>query len=471
MSINSVYQTENKNKNRKRGFPLIRILLFIFAATLVWKFGIDKRSSHSSQKSQDASVLPMLDTLDRRLEQSLERPLSYMNQLTHVVKPGDTFDEILSNCDISKKDADEVYRSLKPLGLPALFPGDSLIVKKSPEGGLQKLALLSRLKYWYRVTRNDSLIKAEKSSLGISTYRCLVNGTLESSLSEEIAKFGVGEYITSKFADIFAWDINFFLDPRKGDTFQILFEEKFAEGHFVGYGEILAARYTNDGKDYYAFAYPDENGNLSYYDENGKALQKQFLKAPLKFTRISSNFSFHRLHPVLGIVRPHLGIDYAAPRGTPIYAAADGVVTFAGPKGGFGKFVSISHGYYETTYGHLQGFGNIRRGSRVKQGDMIGTVGATGLATGPHLDYRMKRGSEFVNPSTISLPSKKSIPSNEAAEFQSIKGTYNTAFEHRFNQHSGFHILDIENTKAAEAEVNQVSRTALGDANGDTPGS
>jgi murein DD-endopeptidase MepM/ murein hydrolase activator NlpD len=462
---NSVY-LKNEDTSRKRGFPLIRLLLIIFAVVLVWK--LTKGLWFSASQSQSASVLPTLEPVNRQIEQSIQK----VNFLTRVVKPGDTFDGILSGFEITQKEASDIYNSLKPIGLPPLYPGDSLIViKKDQNGELKKIALLSRMKYWYKVTRNDSLIRAEKSSIQISKYTCLVNGVLETSLSEQVAQYGVGDYITSKLADIFAWDINFFLDPRKGDTFQILFEQKYAEGHFVGYGDILAAHYNNNGKDYYAFAFTDENGAISYYDEKGNAVQKEFLKAPLKFSRISSGFSLHRKHPILGIIRPHLGVDYAAPAGTPVYAAADGSVISAGPKGGFGNLVVISHGYYETSYGHLSHIASgIHYGSRVMQGDMIGTVGATGLATGPHLDYRMKRGSVFVNPMTVSLPSKRSIGEKEEQQFMMVKEACQMAFDKRFSHQTGCHIIEIEKGESEKATVNEIS-SSTDSINGNTPGS
>jgi murein DD-endopeptidase MepM/ murein hydrolase activator NlpD len=464
-NYNSVY-LKNEKPSRKRGFPLIRLLLVIFAVVVVWK--LSQRHLFSSSESQSASVLPALEPVNRQIEQSIQK----VNFLTRVVKPGDTFDGILSGFEITKKEASDIYNSLKPLGLPPLYPGDSLIViKKDQNGELKNLALLSRMKYWYKVTRNDSLIRAEKMSLQISRYTCLVNGVLETSLSEQIAEYGVGDYITSKLADIFAWDINFFLDPRKGDTFQILFEQKYAEGHFIGYGDILAAHYNNNGRDYYAFAFTDEDGSVNYYDEKGNAVQKEFLKAPLKFSRISSGFSFHRKHPILGIIRPHLGVDYAAPGGTPVYAAADGTIISAGPKGGFGNLVVISHGYYETSYGHLAQINSgIHYGSRVKQGDMIGTVGATGLATGPHLDYRMKRGSAFVNPMTVSLPSKRSIVEKEKKKFMMDKEACQMAFDKRFSSQTGCHVIEIEKVESEKATVNEIS-SGSDSTNGNTPGS
>jgi murein DD-endopeptidase MepM/ murein hydrolase activator NlpD len=404
----------------------------------------------------EATVVPALPSVSNQLQKNLEKT----ELLSYVIKPGDTFYGILARMEISSDRAREILNSLKPLGLPSLFPGDSLLIKKSEGGEIKKLELISRSQHRYQVNYSDSLIEARKKPIEITSYICMVNGILESSLSEDLYKYGISDVITWKFADIFAWDINFFLDPRKGDTFQIIFEQKYADGRFVGYGEILAARYVNNGREFLAFGVPDKSGKYHYYDKNGKSVQKQFLRAPLKYSRISSKFSYNRKHPILGIVRPHLGIDYAAPVGTPVSAAADGRVSFSGWKGGYGKMVILSHGgAYQTYYGHLNSISSkIRNGAVVKQGDQIGTVGSTGLSTGPHLDYRMKRHGKFVNPLTISPPSSGTIAQDKRMEFQNIKQACLTAMEKRFPQQAGLHILEIEKPVTGEPVVHQINR-------------
>jgi murein DD-endopeptidase MepM/ murein hydrolase activator NlpD len=430
----------NKKKNRKRGFPLIRIVISLTVIAFFWK-SFRNNNSTSEETIQSAAIVPSFQEIGREKASVVSDDLS-----TYIVKSGDTFYGIMSRHEIPQATAVEIYNSLKPLGLPALFPGDSLVLKKDSSGTINKINLLSRLQYWYNVSLIGNQIKAEKKPLSTTRYICLLNGALETSLSEEVYKYGVSDVVTWRIADIFAWDINFFLDPRKGDTFQIIFEQKYAEGNFLGYGEILAAKYTNNGTVYYAFGFPDEDGKIRYYDLNGKSVQKQFLKAPLRYSRISSGFSYNRKHPILGIVRPHLGIDYAAPTGTPVYAAADGRVKFAGRKGGYGNLVILSHGSaYETWYGHLNAFGRgIRTGKVVKQSDKIGTVGATGLATGPHLDYRMKRGSGFVNPLKISMPSKESIETEKKSSFDLVKNSYLLSFDSRLPEQTGNFVLDIQ---------------------------
>lgn len=443
-------------RRRKRRIPLIRSLLIASAVFLIWKVVPRNHSADQKTPIMEAAIVPSLPPVSNPLQKKIEET----ELLSCTIKPGDTFYGVLARFEINNNLTREILNSLKPLGLPSLFPGDSLIVKKSENGKIEELELLSRSQYRFQVKCSDSLIVAQKKNVDITTYTCMVNGVLQSSLSEDLYKYGISDVITWKFADIFAWDINFFLDPRKGDSFQIIFEKKFADGRFVGYGEILSARYVNNGKEFLAFGVPDKGGKLHYYDKNGKSVQKQFLKAPLKYSRISSNFSYNRKHPILGIVRPHLGIDYAAPIGTPVSAAADGRVSFSGWKGGYGKMVILSHGgAYETHYGHLHSIRpKIRTGAFVKQGDQIGTVGSTGLSTGPHLDYRMKRHGRFVNPLTIAPPSSGTITEDRRMEFQNVKQACLTAMEKRFPQQVGLHILEIETPVTEEPVVHQINR-------------
>lgn len=462
--------SSKKYRGRKRKIPLIRSLLIATSVFLVWKVVPRNHLPKEKINIQEAAIVPVLPSVNDHLQKTLDRPFNQM--LSYAVKPGDTFYGILSKFEISAVWAKDILSSLKPLGLPPLFPGDSLIVKKTVEGKFQGLELLSKSNCRFQVNCTDSVIEAKKLPFEVSSYLCMVNGTLETSLSEDLYKYGISDVITWKFADIFAWDINFFLDPRKGDSFQIIFEQKYVDGRFAGYGEILAARYINNGKQFSAYGLADKDGRIRYYDENGKSVQKQFLKAPLKFSRISSGFTYHRKHPILGIVRPHLGIDYAAPGGTPVSAAADGKVVFAGWKGNYGKMVILSHGgVYETYYGHLKSIASkLRIGSYVGQGDQVGTVGATGMATGPHLDYRMKRYGQFVNPTTISMPSNGSVAEDRKLEFENIKQACLTALDYRFSKQVGLHIIEIETPVTEEPVVHQINRDT-GSLNGINTGS
>lgn len=396
---------------------------------------------------------------------------NFVQFFSYIVKPGDTFAGILTQFNIPERLASSYYSTLKSVGFHTLYPGDSLVIIKDKHENLKTCSLLSRLSHWYHIYNNDTTLQIERKPIDVTCYRCVVKGTLETSLSEDMFRYGVGDALVIKFADIFAWDINFFMDPRKGDQFEVLFEKNYREGKFIGYGSILAAKYISSDKTFYAIGLQDEKGSLQYYDLDGKSVQKQFLKAPLRFNRISSGFAYSRRHPILGIYRPHLGIDYAAPTGTPVYSAADGTVTFSGVNGNYGKHVRISHGAsYETYYGHLHRIcGGISRGVRVKQGQLIGTVGSTGLATGPHLDYRMKIGSRFVNPLKISLPSKKGVSPEDMERYELVTQMYLSILETRFKK-EGFFVLDITQPEKRESMVSKT--TPIPDVtNGNAPNS
>ncbi|NHA14229.1 peptidoglycan DD-metalloendopeptidase family protein [Thioalkalivibrio sp. XN279] len=222
-----------------------------------------------------------------------------------------------------------------------------------------------------------------------------------------------------RLAGIYAWDIDFALEIRRDDWFAVVYEEIWQDGAKLRDGEIVAAEFSNQGRSFRAVRFPDEDGRASYYTPEGDSMRKAFLRAPVDFTRVSSNFNPNRLHPVLKTKRPHRGVDYAARTGTPIMAAGDGKVISAGTQGGYGKTVVLQHGGNVTTlYAHMSRIGsNAKVGRRVKQGDIIGYVGATGLASGPHLHYEYRVNGVHKNPRTVDLPKAEPVPAARRAEF------------------------------------------------------
>lgn len=245
---------------------------------------------------------------------------------------------------------------------------------------------------------------------------------IRSSLFLDAEAIGLSHAKIMELAGIFAWDIDFALDLREGDTFRVLYEEKFLNGQKVGDGDILAARFTNQGRTFAAVRFVEPDGTVGYYTPEGRPMRKAFLRAPLDFTRVSSNFNPRRLHPIFKTVRPHNGIDYSAPRGTPIYAAGNGKVVRAGYSGPNGNFVVIQHGgRYMTKYLHLDRR-SVKAGATVKQGEVIGTVGSTGYATGPHLHYEFLIDGVHRNPKTVDLPKAEPIPARLMASFAQGSG-------------------------------------------------
>ena len=223
-----------------------------------------------------------------------------------------------------------------------------------------------------------------------------------------------------ELAGIFGWDIDFALDIRQGDSFAVIYEEVFLDGEKVRDGDIIAATFSNRGESYQAIRYTDASNHTDYYSPDGHSMRKAFLRTPVEFSRISSRFSLGRKHPILNTIRAHKGVDYAAPRGTPIKATGDGKVIYRGVKGGYGNVVIIQHGSsYSTLYGHMSRFARgVHSGSHVKQGQIIGYVGSSGLATGPHLHYEFRINGVHRNPLTVKLPDAQPLPKQYMADFQ-----------------------------------------------------
>lgn len=326
----------------------------------------------------------------------------------HILKKGETLCDCLATEDISPDTALEYTNALKKyLNLKSLKPGDYIRLFMDKNTNVLKKLIYRR--------GNEEVLTVIKTPLGMVTSRNTKDyvkhvtsawGTVNSTLYEAGLKKGVNMELILELADIFAWDVDFATDIRPNDTFKFIYEEYYRDGKLVRNGRILAAEFVNAGIKHEAFYFEDKEGHKDYYDTQGRCLRKHFLRSPLRYKRISSYFSRRRFHPILRIYRPHLGIDYAAPVGTPVESVGDGRIEFIGWKGDYGKFIRIRHNHnYVTTYGHLSRFARgLKRGQRVKQGQLIGYVGSTGLATGPHLDFRMIHNGIFVNHLKIKSP-------------------------------------------------------------------
>jgi len=272
------------------------------------------------------------------------------------------------------------------------------------------------------IMRNENGFKAEKIEVEYEKRIGQIGGVLKDSLIASIGEGPERTLLALNISDIFAWDIDFTTDLRNGDIFKVVVEELYKDNEFKKYGTVVAVEFVNNGKEYRAYRF-EHNGKAGYYDDEGITLKRPFLKAPLSFRRISSRFSKNRLHPILKRYRPHHGIDYAAPQGTPVSAIGDGTVTFSGYQGGYGKLVVIRHhNGYRTCYGHLSRISKgITSGVKIDQGEVIGYVGSTGLATGPHLHYEMRVKNKPVNPLRIKIPSGEPLPEVALAEFGTFR--------------------------------------------------
>jgi murein DD-endopeptidase MepM/ murein hydrolase activator NlpD len=285
----------------------------------------------------------------------------------------------------------------------------------------------------FRVEKNDTGWVASSVPLKLNCVVKYLDGEINNSLWESMYGQCYSPELIVGLTDIFSWEIDFLTEPRNGDKFRLVFEEYWHDGEFVKYGDILTAEYvfSESGDKYSAFLYKDANGRKDYYDSLGHSLRKALLKSPLNYRRISSGFSYHRFHPIFKVYRPHLGVDYVAPIGTPIVAAGDGIVAFAGWEKGFGRYVEIKHpNGYVTCYGHLSRYGRgIKRGAKVGQKDIVGYVGSSGYSTGPHLDYRVRISGKYVNPLKMSLPPAMPIDKNNWENFRENRDQLISALE------------------------------------------
>lgn len=289
-----------------------------------------------------------------------------------------------------------------------------------PNNQLSKLLYMPDVTNTYEFSTNqDEQFESKLITNPLEAIPTFRKGIIDSSLFVAAAKSNIPENIIMNLVGIFGWDIDFALDIRKGDHFKVIYNELYQDGNMIKTGQILAAEFVNQNRSYQAILYTDPTGLSNYFSPNGKSMRKAFLRSPVKFSRISSRFTSRRWHPVLSKWRSHKGVDYAASRGTPVYAAGDGKIILAGTKGGYGRTVIIQHGgKYTTLYAHLNSYNrNARRGRRVKQGQTIGYVGSSGLATGPHLHYEFRVSGVHRNPLTVKLPAAQPINKKYKAEF------------------------------------------------------
>jgi murein DD-endopeptidase MepM/ murein hydrolase activator NlpD len=345
---------------------------------------------------------------------------------------GENFAGALAKFGLSASEAAQATVAAQgAFNLRQLRAGNSIVVGRSVEGGLREINYkidADRMLHIVPESRGFSAeVREIPSHMGVST----VSGRLEDSLFNAVEEAGESAEVAMRLGQIFGYDLDFYTDPRKGDTFRIVLEKKkYANGETAGYGRILAAEYDNSGKKYQALLFHDDQGRLAYYTADGKSLQKAFLRSPLKFAApVTSHFNKSRFHPILKTYRPHLGTDYGAPVGTPVQAIGKGRVEFAGRKGGDGNMVKIGHAQgYETMYLHLSKM-YVHNGEHVDIGKTIGLVGMTGLATGPHLDFRIEKKGQFLNFERLGLPPSEPVSKKNRAEFTSVREQWLPALE------------------------------------------
>jgi murein DD-endopeptidase MepM/ murein hydrolase activator NlpD len=369
--------------------------------------------------SPDAEVLlgrvAIAEPLPIRTEEALlPAPTSYIRE--ERFQRGDTLAAVLGRLGIAETDVQRLARMPQTR---VLRTGSTLTAEVRLDGELVSLNFLGAREALVRIERDGDGLRAteERDALGIQTV--MKSSVIRLSLFGATDAAGIPDSVAMQLADIFGGDIDFHRDLRKGDRFSVVYEQHVLNGRAVRAGRVLAAEFVNHGKVHRAVWFPGSDGKGGWYAPDGKNLRKAFLRSPLEFSRVSSGFGM-RMHPFLQSWRAHKGVDYAAPIGTRVRSVGDGVVDFAGRNGGYGNMVVVRHqGQYSTLYAHLSGIARgLRKGTRVAQGETIGGVGQTGWATGPHLHYEFRIGSEARNPLTTALPAALPVPAHELGAFR-----------------------------------------------------
>ncbi|HET7307254.1 MAG TPA: peptidoglycan DD-metalloendopeptidase family protein [Gammaproteobacteria bacterium] len=329
-----------------------------------------------------------------------------------TVKGGDTLASIFARDGFSAADVAAIMAigdATQPLR--RIFPGDQLQFVRGPDGTLAQLKLVLPENALLTVSRDAAGFVAHSKPLPVLENVTWAHGVIESSLFGAATEAGLSDNMTMQLIHLFGWDIDFGNEVRPGDSFTVLYQHTYSARDGSGDGAILAAEFHANGHVYTAIRYTDDDGHTGYYTADGHNVRKAFLRSPVKYTRVSSRFSMHRMNPVLHYVRPHEGVDLAAPEGTPIHVTADGTIIFRGRKGGYGNAVVVKHfGRYSTLYGHMSRFARGEHvGSHVHQGQVIGYVGHTGIATGPHVHYEFRINGRHVAPLKVKLPAADPI--------------------------------------------------------------
>lgn len=346
------------------------------------------------------------------------------------VRRDDTLASLMRRLSINNTEAtDFLHHDASASALSSqLRPGHFVKAQVNQDGELLKLEYEIDSDTTLKVGRTTSGYQAQTAALNAETHQLLKSAEINSSLFAATDAADIPDSIAMQVADIFSGEIDFHSDLRKGDRFSVVYEADYNNGNLIKTGKVLATEFTNNGKTYRAFMYRNPEGQTNYFTPEGKSLHKSFLRSPLEFSRISSGFSLGRFHPILQTMRAHKGVDFAAPAGTRIKATSDGVVSFIGSKGGYGNIIILQHpNGMSTVYGHLSRFvSGLRKGIKVSQGEIIGFVGMTGLATGPHLHYEFLLRGQHRDPMTIALPAAMPIEAKYSTDFFAASSTLNS---------------------------------------------
>jgi murein DD-endopeptidase MepM/ murein hydrolase activator NlpD len=402
-----------------------RLLLYatlLVSMAALWHFMQPAPASPAPLAAAEPAALPSttLPAAMSKVVPIVAQQASVASMVEIIVGRNDTLDSIFRRTALNLSDLAAI-RKLPGIrqSLDFLKPGDAIKVSHT-EGDIKELTRKVSETQTMHVVRDDAGFTVKMVDNPVEVRTRTATATIDSSLFQAAEAAKISDNIALKLANAFAWDIDFVLDIREGDRFTAVYEQIYQDGKYLHDGEVLAAEFVNNGKTYRAVRFVSDSGNAGYYTPSGLAMRKAFLRAPVEFSRVSSAFNPHRLHPILNTIRGHMGTDYAAPTGTPVHAAGDGRVSFAGTKGGYGNALVLAHGgNVSTLYGHMSRFArNMRVGTHVQQGEVIGYVGMTGLATGPHLHYEFLMNGVHKNPQTVQLPGAEPLRAADLERFR-----------------------------------------------------
>ena len=388
-------------------------------------------NDHRNDENDDVLVdTSSIVVAEPEIEMSFGIPTDSFSIIEDVVKPNQTLSVILGKHNVKYKDIDELVRNSKEtFDVRRIKSGNHFYIFQTKDSVPQTQYFVYQINKteYVRYEFADSVVDRDELEVRIDTVRNV--GIIESSLWMSMKNAGIDPNLALELSDIYAWTIDFY-GLQKGDRFVAIYEKKFIDTNYIGLGKIIACRFENSGHSFYGYRFTQDSLE-DVFDEEGGSLRRAFLKAPLRFKRISSGYSNSRLHPVLKIRRPHHGVDYAAATGTPINTIGDGRVVFIGRKGGYGKRVEIKHnGIYTTGYAHMSRFAKgLKKGDFVKQGQTIGYVGMTGTATGPHLDFRVYKNGQAINPLKMKSPPAVPIKKEYLEDYKKVMALYSSQLE------------------------------------------
>jgi len=395
---------------RRRSWRLLVLMLFIIVICSGISFWTLIKNR---QPEQSASPIPLGITV--------VPPEERIKTIKGSIQAGDTISSLFKDV-FSTKEIKELVRQCREV-FPLNMISTGQPYKLSLKGdNFERFAYDIDDKDQLIISRNEDDFSVSREPISYTVEQVTIKGDIQSSLFQAVVDIGESEGLAFQLADIFAWDIDFFHDIKAGDSFEMVVEKRYRKGKPAGNGRLLAARFTVQEQTYQAYYFTDGSRPPDHYDQNGYSLRKAFLKAPLSFSRISSGFNMRRRHPITNRIKAHPAIDYAAPTGTPIHSIGDGTVTLAANKSFNGKCVKIRHpNGWTTMYNHMSRFGgNIRAGRKVRQGELIGYVGSTGLSTGPHLDFRMYQNGKPVNPLNVKMPRARPVSPPQMVAFRTM---------------------------------------------------